>query len=163
MLMRRRFFSCTLLKVFCLVLIAMMLGAVNGCVLKPPPPPDPSRFVPQGDWAILDTKTGLYWEVKTWNNHTQTMTWAEAKAYCKNLKLGGYQDWRLPKPKELKTLFDLNFVPTIRPGLFKYPQTWCWSANWDVLSSEAFYADFTSGKIRNAHRKTSFSVRAVRK
>ncbi|MBW1711484.1 MAG: DUF1566 domain-containing protein [Deltaproteobacteria bacterium] len=138
MLMRRRFFSCTLLKVFCLVLIAMMLGAVNGCVLKPPPPPD-------------------------WNNHTQTMTWAEAKAYCKNLKLGGYQDWRLPKPKELKTLFDLNFVPTIRPGLFKYPQTWCWSANWDVLSSEAFYADFTSGKIRNAHRKTSFSVRAVRK
>ncbi|MBW2092811.1 MAG: DUF1566 domain-containing protein [Deltaproteobacteria bacterium] len=145
-----------------MILISLTFG-LNGCAseqftesLKP------DRFIPQGDWAILDTETGLYWEIKTWENHSQTMTWDEAMVYCQGLKLGGYQDWRLPKPKELKTLFDPNYVPAIPPKVFKYPQTWCWSSRRDWFSSEAYYADFTSGKIRKAHRKTGFSVRAVR-
>jgi len=40
------------------------------------------------------------------NNHkfTKTYSWNEADRYCKNLSLGGYIDWRLPKREELKKL-----------------------------------------------------------
>jgi len=35
---------------------------------------------------------------------TQQMTWQEAKEYAKNLRLGGFDDWRLPSLKELRAL-----------------------------------------------------------
>jgi len=35
---------------------------------------------------------------------TKEYTWEEAKEYAKNLRLGGYDDWRLPSKNELKKL-----------------------------------------------------------
>ena len=35
---------------------------------------------------------------------TKRYTWEEAKEYAKNLRLGGYDDWRLPTREELKKL-----------------------------------------------------------
>jgi len=40
---------------------------------------------------------GLMWEKKVTN-----MNWYEATEYAKNLNIGGYNDWRLPKKEELK-------------------------------------------------------------
>ena len=36
-----------------------------------------------------------------WEKETQEMTWYEATEYAKNLRLGGYDDWRLPTSEEL--------------------------------------------------------------
>ena len=42
----------------------------------------------------------LQWSEKAPNS----MTWDEAKQYCKNLDEGGHNDWRLPNIDELRTL-----------------------------------------------------------
>ncbi len=42
--------------------------------------------------------------------------WADAKQYCEDLVLGGYDDWRLPNIDELETIIDYSrFDPAIDP------------------------------------------------
>ena len=36
-----------------------------------------------------------------WEKESRKMTWYEAMEYAENLRLGGYDDWRLPTPEEL--------------------------------------------------------------
>jgi len=154
-----------------LIFVSLALTALLGCQdfdrtaekYLTSEPPDPARFQLKSDWGVLDAKTGLIWEQKTKENYQTAMTWEEARQYVRELELGGYSDWRLPRTYELKDLFDQNYVPTIHPKIFRYIQPWCWASKKDLLSSEAYYADFTSGLIKKAHRTTAFPVRAVRK
>jgi len=44
---------------------------------------------------------GLEWEKIAYNN---SRTWEKAIIYCRKLKLGGHDDWRLPTKDELKSL-----------------------------------------------------------
>lgn len=39
---------------------------------------------------------------------TETYSWEEAKEYAKNLRLGGYDDWRLPTRNELDKIMVIN-------------------------------------------------------
>ena len=39
---------------------------------------------------------------------TKKYTWQEAKEYAKNLRLGGFDDWRLPSLKELRALGNIE-------------------------------------------------------
>ena len=49
----------------------------------------------------LDPKTGLMWTVK---DNGEDITWHEAEAYARTLRLGGFSDWRLPTIAELDHL-----------------------------------------------------------
>jgi len=40
---------------------------------------------------------------------TKQMTWQEAKEYAKNLRVGGFDDWRLPTRDELRALGNIKF------------------------------------------------------
>ncbi len=53
--------------------------------------------------TVLDTRTGLMWQRAV---PVERFTWVEAKAYAKGLRLGGYEDWRLPTKEELLSLPD---------------------------------------------------------
>ncbi len=53
------------------------------------------------DEVVTDTKTGLMWQRK---DAGTSVTHKEAVEYCESLKLGGYDDWRLPSIDELRTL-----------------------------------------------------------
>ena len=70
-----------------------------------------------GDDSIpwTDPATGLQW-VHTDNN--ADLDFDQAVDYCKNLKLGGYSNWRLPEIDELEGLSDPSAnVPFNRPDL----------------------------------------------
>jgi len=86
---------------------------------------------------VLDSRVGLYWEVKTLDDsihaNSATYTYAEVKeAFIARLngdKFGGFADWRLPTSSELKSLrlkktesaeanIDLRYFPNTQPAKY---------------------------------------------
>jgi len=58
------------------------------------------RFVDNGDGTVTDTRRQLMWEK---GDNGAEVTFEEAQKYCRNLRLGGHADWRLPEPEERDT------------------------------------------------------------
>ena len=54
------------------------------------------RFL-SADGYITDTKTGLQWAP----GPDKTLTWHNAKKFVKALRVGGFEDWRMPTREEL--------------------------------------------------------------
>ncbi|MBD0777621.1 DUF1566 domain-containing protein [Maribacter sp. ANRC-HE7] len=62
-------------------------------------------YTDYNDETVTDNVTGLMWQkIPT----TDEFTWEEAKEYCENLELGGYDDWRMPSAKELFSISDFS-------------------------------------------------------
>ena len=67
------------------------------------------NYIRNNDGTITDIKTGLMWQTGNTN-----LNWKEAIAYCENLKLAGYTDWRLPNNEELRSI---NSYIRVNPSL----------------------------------------------
>jgi len=67
------------------------------------------RFVDNQDGTITDTKYDLMW-VKNGRRFDffSAKPWEDAKKKCKNFKLAGYTDWRLPSISEWNFLINSN-------------------------------------------------------
>lgn len=62
-------------------------------------------FKKNEDGTVTDLNTGLMWQaVPT----AEGFDWNDAKEYCENLQLGGYDDWRMPTLKELFSISDFS-------------------------------------------------------
>lgn len=62
-------------------------------------------FKNNNDGTITDQNTGLIWqEIPT----KKGFDWNDAEKYTEDLKLGGYDDWRMPTAKELFSISDFN-------------------------------------------------------
>jgi len=67
-----------------------------------------NKFLDNGNDTITDLATGLMWQ-KT--DSGKSMNWRQALSYAENLKLAGYDDWRLPNAKELHSIVDYTRAP----------------------------------------------------
>lgn len=72
------------------------------------------RFLDNGNETITDTQTDLTWfkkdsrQIKSkWINQVKA---GEFAAEMNTQKFGGYEDWRVPKLEDVKTIFDKNFI-----------------------------------------------------
>ena len=84
-------------------------------------------FIDNGDGTISDTSTDLLWQKDT----IEVINWETALAYCSNLNLAGYTDWRLPNRLELLSIVDYNrYNPAIDINYF--PDT---NSQYSYLSS----------------------------
>jgi hypothetical protein len=61
------------------------------------------EFTAYDDGTVLDTKTNLMWAAR---DNGIPLSWPKAKDYSGSYHGGGYTDWRLPTPDELKGLYD---------------------------------------------------------
>lgn len=57
----------------------------------------------ESDEVVRAEKTGLMWQRR---HHDVPLSWSDAVSYCDGLSLGGHEDWRLPRVKELLTIVD---------------------------------------------------------
>jgi hypothetical protein len=107
--------------------------------------------------VTLDTETGLFWQD---NYYTKTVKkdWQGAIDYCENLKLAGFDDWKLPDKDSLKALY------LKKDGL----QNVCtdnryWSSSPVVYNSNwAWFVNFSYGYDNSDLKHDDLLVRCVR-
>ncbi len=87
-----------------------------------------NKFKDQRNGTVKDKATGLTWQ-KT--DDGKKRDWQGALSYCERLKLGGYNDWRLPNVKELQSIVDYRKDdPAIDTSIFRQRDrnAWFWSS-----------------------------------
>ncbi|MEW6077797.1 MAG: DUF1566 domain-containing protein [Thermodesulfobacteriota bacterium] len=122
---------------------------------------DAPSFRDNGNNTVTDNVTGLMWT----KFPTDTMSWQEGLAYCENLTLAGYSDWRLPNIKELRSIVDYTVeLPSIDLDFF--PETigsayWS-STTYHVERTRVWVIGFYSGVGGGTPKGMGSNVRAVR-
>lgn len=121
-------------------------------------------FTDNGDGTITHNVTGLMWMKATAEDK---MIWMNALAWCEDLSLAGYDDWRLPTIKELESIVQDDVYTDLGIDATYFPDTQSsnyWSSTTrDENPNYAWHVSF-SGIIYGYSYKTTFaySVRAVR-
>ena len=121
----------------------------------------------QGDYTIMnttviDTTTQLEWQRQ---DDDFPRNWDDAWDYCVDLDLGGHQDWRLPRIKELQSIVDYGqaSTPLIEGEAFPNTNSLYWSASGQASSSIfAWAVFFSSGGVDRDGKVIANFVRCVR-
>jgi len=112
---------------------------------------------------VIDKNTGLMWQD---NIDTKTIrkNRKDAKQYCRRLVFAGYDDWYLPRLKELKSIVDeTKFNPAIKKGFKNIVAGHYWTSSPNLSDIViAINVDFKSGQTYNNTRKGKAYVRCVR-
>ncbi len=113
--------------------------------------------------TFTDSETGLMWQDNI-EARTVTKDWQGAIDYCKNLKLAGYDDWRLPAIDELLSITDdKKSKPAIKNGFKNIVSGDYWSSSSDVsVSSNAWVVGFYAGGDGWGSKSYSYLIRCVR-
>ena len=114
---------------------------------------------------LKDPATHLIWE-DTEHVEIVKVNHLQAKTYCKNLTLGGYNDWRLPTLPELMSIIDYaRYKPAILKE-FRYvdEDTLYWSSTPFARSADEYWGvSFKDGGTDNTGEIYDRYVRCVRK
>jgi hypothetical protein len=110
---------------------------------------------------VTDLVSGLIWQRATPDT---TYDWWEARTYCRELALGGFEDWRLPSRIELVSLLDFGGLdPTIDQNAFpNTPSDFFWTASPVPFLNLAYGVRFELGFIYDHDPHGSGRVRCVR-
>ena len=112
---------------------------------------------------VFDKVTGLMWQDSI-DTKTLRKNRKDAKQYCRRLVFGGYDDWYLPRIKELRSLIDeTKFNPSIRAGFKNIEPSHYWSSSPNLSDTmNALNIDFKGGQTYNNTRRGKAHVRCVR-
>lgn len=109
---------------------------------------------------IYDIKTGLYWQD---NDDAKKVSenWEDAKVYCQELSLDGYNDWRLPSKFELDSIVYIKNSPAIIPVFKNIAPKYYWSSTY-YANEMAFVMNFSDGCPAGHLHNMYLKVRCVR-
>ena len=82
---------------------------------------DNTRYIRNNNGIVTDIETELQWQddYRDNGNRVKKAKWIDAINYCENLKLGGYNDWRLPNFNELFYLANRSKANPAIDSVFK--------------------------------------------
>jgi len=122
-----------------------------------------ARWEREGD-IVTDKVKKLMWQDDI-EAKTTEKKWSDAVAYCEDLRLGGYDDWRLPTYDELLGIIDYKrYGPAIEKYSFNnVVSTDYWSSSEYVGdATEAWHVNFYSGNTGCYDKSFELYVRCVR-
>jgi len=94
-----------------------------------------------------------------------TMTWQQALAWCDDLALAGYDDWRLPTLKELASIVEIGGASPAADTTY-FPDmllAYYWSSTTnDYYPDDAWLINFSNGENAYGNKRKTYHVRAVR-
>jgi len=113
---------------------------------------------------VIDKNTALMWQD---NIDTKTLkkNRKDAKQYCNRLVFAGYDDWYLPKIKQLRSILNnKKHNPAIRDGFKNIQSYHYWSASPNISTNtiNALNIDFKNAQTYNTNRKGKCHIRCVR-
>lgn len=119
-------------------MLVLLAGIIAGCAggqsaihQKREPeivrPRIPAGYVNNANGTITDRANGLMWisQVPSWS-----MSFAQARQWAQNIRVGGYTDWRLPNTRELESHINNHMMLTEvkqragRYGMTEYRRPW---------------------------------------
>lgn len=124
----------------------------------------------------IDPSTSLMW---TGSDTGEDVSWKKAMKYCRDLRLAGYADWRLPNMAELQGIFESSanapglagprrklrdFTFHVKGNLFLTGNQWSSNYRMDDRGRPvgyAYYFDFNSGKPDDDQAGYSYGKRAL--
>lgn len=105
---------------------------------------------------LLDTKTNIMWQDNQ-QTKTITKTWHDAADYCKNLSLGGFEDWQLPDKENLAYLYKE------KKKLINVADNIYWSSSsYSSYDSYSWGVYFSHGKQIGNSKTDSNYIRCIR-
>lgn len=124
--------------------------------------PNPASYTDDAE-IVRDSVTSLTWQ----KAQVAGQTYAQAKAACDALTLGGSSSWRLPSRIELVTLLDLGKQPRIDPRFTGTTPTPYWSSSevrpFVAAGNPQYWAvDFGDGNVKKTPATSVASVRCVK-
>jgi hypothetical protein len=138
----------------------ILLSAVATIALAQSPTDDPSDPQARGYWT--DPSTGLIWTAK---DNGKDLRWKKAMKYCRDLRLSGHSDWRLPSIAELQAIYDKTANSPGLVGDEAEPMMWHVKGNLYLTADEwsstermddrgkpsgyVYYFDFNEGRSNN--------------
>jgi len=121
-------------------------------------------FVSAEATMVKDSKTGLMWE-DTPHVKNVKITQPKARMYCRELRLGGFENWRLPTIHELLSIVDYTRVEPALPKAFSYieAESFYWTKTPLADSDDEFWGvNFKRGASSRASEYYDRYVRCVR-
>ena len=112
---------------------------------------------------VIDKNTGLMWQDDL-NAKTIRKNHKDAKQYCRSLVFAGYDDWYLPRVKELKSITDITkHNPSIKKGFKNIVSGHYWTSSPNLSDTvNVINVDFMSGHSYHSNRKGQAYVRCCR-
>ncbi len=122
-----------------------------------------AQTVKSSNNIATDASTKLQWQDNS-ATKTITKTWTDAKKYCKNLTLGGHNDWRLPNIKELRSIRGyVDGAPILIKGFKNDTYGAYWSSTpYKGYPKYAWGINFKSGYVGFVLKSYKAYVRCVR-
>lgn len=111
-----------------------------------------------------DDKTGLVWQDNQSLAQNEMMQ-EEAIVYCRELKLDGFEDWRLPTLKEAYSIVDLTQErPALKKGFEVRSDERFWTATSFAKNpkKEAWRISMSYGEAEPYKKNRTYHVRCVR-
>jgi len=126
---------------------------------------DPSYSRDNNKETVVDNITGLMWQDNK-EVSTNKREWDLSTAYCNELVLGGYQDWRVPNIKELQSIvsFSKSF-PSLDPKFKNVASTTniYWTSSQSTkIDNSIWTVRFNYGYTMHLDKDVRYYIRCVR-
>ena len=120
---------------------------------------------------VYDNNTGLMW-MRT-PDGSREYGWGDAASYCNDLDYGGYDDWRVPTPREYLSIVDNGRAwPTLDTNYFDLPEipegsyfnynSWTSKKNVNGYNYWFWAVEFDKGEVEDIANNSTRFVRCVR-